>query len=162
MTSGSDASGTAYRHDDAGFAVSLPTGWPVDDEVDGCALVCVEPPPAGTHPAYLPPSIVVTIDALHDDEPFDRWLSRFRVSLAEIYNKLRLVDLEDTALGDLPAYRTLSHYLHGVVGGVCTEQWCIPAPGLVYVITCAAGTLQYDDFADTFQDVAAGFRLTTR
>jgi len=160
MTSGSDEPWATYRHDDAGFAVSLPTGWPVDGEVDGCALVCVEPP-SGTPPAYLPPSIVVTVDELPDDEPFDRWLSRFRVSLAEIYNEVRLVDLEDTLLGDVPAYRTLSHYLHAVVGGVCTDQWCIPALGRVYVVTCSSGALEYDDFADTFQDVAAGFRLTT-
>ncbi|MDQ3485073.1 MAG: hypothetical protein M3445_06635 [Actinomycetota bacterium] len=162
MSWGCDGSWTTHRDDEHGFAVSLPTDWPVDEEVDGCVLVCVEPPPAGTAPTYLPPSIVVTIDELPDDEPFNSWLSRFRVSLAESYDKLRLIDLEDTSLGDAPAYRTLFHYLHGVVGGVCTDQWCIPAPGRVYVVTCSSGALEYDDFADTFRGVAGGFRLTTR
>lgn len=153
-----DDAWTAYRHDEARLNITLPTGWDVDQQVPDCSLVCAEPPPAGGRPTYPPPSIVVTIDELPDHEPFGDWLQRFRTSLLETYNRLRVIDVEDTRLGDAPAYRTLSHYLHRV-GGVCTDQWCIPAPGRVYVITCSSGVLQYDYFADTFQRVAAGFRL---
>lgn len=148
-----------HGHDEAGFELALPSGWPVDREVDGCALACTEPPPAGSPPTYLPPSIVVTVDELARDEPFHGWVERFRASLLQTYNQLRLIDMEETTLGDVTAHRTLSHYQHSVAGGVCTDQWCIPALGRAYVITCSSGALEYDEFADTFQRVAAGFRL---
>ena len=154
-----DTAFVTYRHGEHRFELALPKGWPVDDEAAGCALVCTEPPPVGGPPTYLPPSIVVALDEMAGGEPISTWLQWFRASLAQTYHTLRLIDLEDTVLGGVAASRSLSHYVHGVVGGVCTEQWCIPAPGGVYAVTCSSGALEYDKFADTFQRVAAGFRL---
>ncbi len=140
----------------------MPTGWETERDVAGALLSCTQPPPTGDRPTYLPPSILVTFDKLPDGTTFDSWLQDYRQSLVEFYDRLRLIDTEEIALGDVAAFRTLSHYLHQVVGGVCTDQWCIEGQRRVYVITCSSGALQYDDFADTFARVASGFSVTAR
>jgi hypothetical protein len=68
-----------------------------------------------------------------------------------------LVDLEETEIGGRPARRALVHHTTET-GAVTMEQWTLMEGALGYTLTASAGTLEYDDLADLFATVAAGFR----
>jgi hypothetical protein len=143
-----------HRHNTGRFDLPLPTDWEVTHEVPDCALVCASRRPRG----QLPPHIVVTIDGRDDSEPADEWAERFRGDLVAGL-RLRVIDVEQTRVGELAAYRTLSHYVHPGFGGLCLEHWVIPDRGSCCTISCLAESLEYDSLADVFRQVATGLRV---
>jgi hypothetical protein len=141
-----------HRHP-VGFELPLPPGWEVSENVDGCALVAVEP---ARHDPHLRASVVVTVERLGDDA--ERWPER---SLAAVHDSLirhRVLDDEEVEIGGHRARRVLAHYVHAGFGGVNLEQWLLAHGDRGYVISCTTAALEYDDLADLMRAVAEGFR----
>jgi hypothetical protein len=142
-----------HRHSTVGFALPVPVGWERTEDVDGCALVAVEPPRKEPH---LRASVVVTVEEL-DAEP-EAWIDRSLAAVQDSLVRYRLIDDEPVELGGHPARRVLGHYVHGQFGGVNLEQCLVAHAGLGYVISCTVAALEYDDLWDLMQSVAVGFR----
>lgn len=145
---------TLYRQDAAGFDLPLPPSWETSRDVPDCALACAGPSASGE----LPPHIVISVEPRGDAEPVGEWVERLRGALVEAPG-LRVIDVEDDPVGELPTYRTLCHYVHPRFGGVCLEQWAVSANGTGYVLSCSVGALEYDALADVFHHVASGLRV---
>jgi hypothetical protein len=145
-----------YRHPGLGFELPLPAGWERRDNVDGCAVVAVEP---AREDGHFCANAVVTVERRDRAVPAEDWVRRSREALAESLNRLRVIDLESTELAGLPAERTLAHYVHPGFGGVTLEQWALAHGEFGYVLSCSGAALENDDLADLNRLVAAGLRL---
>lgn len=148
----------AYRHTSAGFSLALPVEWEATEEVEWCALVAAEPTET---PERFAPNVVVTIEELRRGESLGVWVQRSREALHgdEGLNRLRILDTGETEVSGSPAYRTLSHYLHRSAGGVNLEQWAVARNGWGYVVSCSAGALDYDDYAEVLAEIAESLRI---
>jgi hypothetical protein len=147
-----------YRHPTAGFELQLPLDWERAENVEGCALVAVEPPRDDPH---FRANVVVTIEPLRADAELDAWADRSLGALRESLERLRVIDLDATQVGGIPARRALTHYLHGQFGGVNLEQWSLVRAGLGFVVSCSTAALEYDDLWLLTNSVAEGLRLST-
>jgi hypothetical protein len=145
-----------HRHSIAGFEIPIPAGWERTEDVQGCALVAVEPPREQPH---LRANVVVTIELLGDDADVRAWEERSIVALGKAVNRLRTIDDERVEVGGRGARRVLSHYVHREFGGVCLEQWLLAHAGAGYVVSCSVAALEYDDLWDLTNTVAEGLRL---
>lgn len=146
----------AYRHPSAGFELSLPSGWERSENTHGAAVVSVEPPRDDPH---FRANAVVTVEEVAAEAELVEWADRSLEALRESLNRLRVIDLDLTEVGGLPARRALSHYLHGGFGGVCLEQWSVLHDGRGYVVSCSTAALEYDDLWALTNEVAEGLRV---
>jgi hypothetical protein len=144
-----------HRHSVAGFEIPIPAGWERTEDVEGCALVAVEPAREQPH---LRANVVVTVEVLGDDADVRAWEERSLSALGESINRLRLIDDERVEIGGHDARRVLSHYVHGRFGGVCLEQWLLAHGGVGSVVSCSVAALEYDDLWDLTNTVAEGLR----
>jgi hypothetical protein len=147
-----------YRHWSAGFQLPLPPEWEPTENVQGCALVAVEPPREDPH---FRANVVVTIEQLEKDAQLETWTDRSLAALRESLDRLRVIDLDSTQIDALPARRTLTHYLHAQFGGINLEQWSLVQSGLGLVVSCSTGALEYDDLWLLTNTVAEGLRIWT-
>jgi hypothetical protein len=144
-----------YRHSSAAFELPLPRDWERAENVQGCALVAVEPPREDPH---FRANVVVTIEQLPEGTDLEPWADRSLGALGESLNRLRVIDLDTTEVGGLPARRALTHYLHGQFGGVNLEQWSLVQGGLGFVVSCSTAALEYDDLWLLTNTIAEGLR----
>ncbi|HMJ95545.1 MAG TPA: hypothetical protein VK486_06815 [Thermoleophilaceae bacterium] len=147
-----------YRHPSAGFELPLPRDWEQSENIHGCALVSIEPPREDPH---FRPNVVVTVEALGADVELESWAESSLDALRESLDRLRVIDLDSVDIGDLPARRALTHYLHDRFGGVNLEQWSLVHGELGYVVSCSTGALEYDDLWWLTNAVAEGLRPRT-
>jgi hypothetical protein len=147
-----------HRHSVAGFELPVPARWERTEDIDGCALVAVEPPRDDPH---LRANIVVTLERVGARDTLAAWSERSLDALAESLNEARLLDVEALEVGGRPARRALSHYRHEDVGGVNLEQWLVLAGGLGCVVSCSTAALEYDDLYDLMHAVGEGLRIPT-
>ena len=145
-----------HRHGGGGFELPLPVGWEWREDVDGVALIAVEPERDDDH---LRANVVVTVERLPDGESREGWSDRSLESLGETLNRHRLLDLLDVEVAGRPARRALSHYVDRLHGGVCLEQWLVPHRGLGVVVSCTTAALEYDDLHDLMHAIAEGLRV---
>jgi hypothetical protein len=142
-----------YRHPTAGFRMSLPTAWERVEDTEGVALIAVEPE---RYP-WFRVNLVVTIEQLPVGMDLTSWVEAGLGQLERTLQRWLLLDLEQTELSGRPAHRTLAHHTTDA-GAVTMEQWTLTEATLGYTVTASVGTLEYDDLADLFATVAAGFR----
>lgn len=146
-----------YRHEQSGFTLPVPAEWEVAENLQGCALVAVEPE---QDPRRFVANVVVTVESLAEDEPLESWVRRSHEALRDgTLPRLRIIDTVETEVGGLPAWRTLSHYLHQMHGGVNLDQWQVAHEGWGYVMSCSMGALDYDELADAMERMADGLRI---
>jgi hypothetical protein len=145
-----------YRHPSGLFELPLPPGWERNENIEGCALVAVEPPRDDPH---FRANVVVTIEQLPEDAELEGWAGRSLDALRESLNRLRVIDLDATDIDGLPGRRALTHYLHGQFGGVNLEQWSLVHGGQGFVVSCSTAALEYDDLWLLTNTVAEGLRL---
>jgi len=145
-----------HRHGGDAFELPLPHGWEWYENFEGCALVAREPERDDEH---LRANVVVTVERLEDGESLDAWAARSLGALGESLRRHRVIDLGEVAVGDREGRRALSHYVHGMYGGVCVEQWLVPAGGLGYVVSCTTAALEYDDLFDLMHAIGEGLRV---
>jgi hypothetical protein len=144
-----------HRHSVMGFEIPIPVGWEVTEQVQGTALVAVEPPREQPH---LRASVVVTVELIGDEADVAAWEERSVAALVDSFNRLRIIDDERVTLDGRDARRVLSHYVHGQFGGVCLDQWLLAAGGAGFVVSCTTAALEYDDLWDLTTTVAEGLR----
>jgi hypothetical protein len=144
-----------HRHSVAGFEIPIPAGWERAEDVQGCALVAVEPPREQPH---LRASVVVTIEVLGDDADVRAWEERSLAALGDSLNRVRAIDDERAEIGGRDARRVLSHYVHKRFGGVCLEQWLLAHGGVGFVVSCSVAALEYDDLWHLMNTLADGLR----
>lgn len=142
------------RHTHAGglFSLPLPTMWLIRENVLGAALICAEI----AEPGQPAPNVVVTVESM-SGMPLEQWTAQARDSVVAELERARVIDEEAARLGDLPGRRTLIHHLDHEVGGVVLEQWVAAHRDWGLVLSCTCGALEYDDLADVFATIAAGF-----
>jgi hypothetical protein len=143
----------AYRHPAAGFTIPLPSGWERVEDTEGVALIAVEP----ERSPWFRANLVVTIERLPAGMDLAGWAEAGLDHLRRTLRDLLLLDLEHTEVGGRPAHRTLAHHATEA-GAVTMEQWTLLGRALGYTLAASVGTLEYDDLADLFATVAAGFR----
>lgn len=144
-----------YRHPSVGFELPLPPEWERAEDVPGCALVAVEPP---REDAHFRANVVVTIEALASGADLETWAGRSLDALRESLNRLRVIDIDSTEVGGVPARRALTHYLHGQFGGINLEQWSLVHRDLGFVVSCSSAALEYDDLWLLTNTIAEGLR----
>ena len=145
-----------HRHGGGGFELPLPVGWEWAENVKGCALLAIEPDRDDGH---LRANVVVTVERLEEGESLEQWSGRSLAALAETMHRHRLLDLADLEVGGRPARRALSHYVNRVHGGVCLDQWLVPAGELGVVVSCTTAALEYDDLFDLMRAIGEGLRV---
>jgi hypothetical protein len=141
-----------YRHPTAGFMVPLPVAWERAVDTDGVALISRE---LERFP-WFRANLVVTIEQLPADMNLAGWVEAGLGHLERALQRWLLLDLEQTEIGGRAAHRTLAHHLTDA-GAVTMEQWTLVEAGLGYTLTASVGTLEYDELADLFATMAAGF-----
>jgi hypothetical protein len=137
-----------HRHSGAGFELPLPPGWERVEDADGCALIAIEPPRAEPH---MRANVVVTVERVPPDEPFDAWADRSLAALEDSLREYRLIDRDGP--------RALGHYRHAEYGGVNLEQWLTLSGHWGYVVSCTTAALEYDDLCDLMQAIGAGLKV---
>jgi hypothetical protein len=145
-----------HRHGGGGFELPLPTGWEWFENVEGCALVSREPLRDDEH---LRATVVVTVERISEGESLDAWAERSVGALADTLHRHRLIDVDEVEVAGRPARRALSHYVNRVYGGVCVEQWLVPAGGFGYVVSCTTAALEYDDLFELMHAIGEGLRV---
>ena len=143
----------SYRHPTAGFRLPLPRDWERTEDTEGIALIAVE----AERPPWFRANLVVTIERLEAGMDLSGWTDAGWGLLEQTLERPLLLDLEQTEIGGRPARRTLVHHTTDS-GAVTMEQWSLTEAALGYILTASVGTLEYDDLADLFATVAAGFR----
>ena len=141
-----------YRHPTAGFSLPLPRGWERVEDAEGVALIAVEP----ARPPWFRANLVVTIERLGDMD-LPRWTEAGLGLLEQSLERPLLLDLEEIEIGGRPARRALVHHATET-GAVTMEQWALTEGSLGYTVTASVATLEYDDLADLFATMVAGFR----
>ena len=144
-----------FAHVEAGFAIDLPIHSEVIENLDGVALVAIEPGDPGTFRA----NINVVIERLAGEVDLTDYADRSLAVQAGELAHCRLIDrTQDLLRTTLPAVRTLCH--HEVAGQpIVLEQWRVTSRDLGYVISASSSPLDYDAVADTMSTCADSFRL---
>jgi hypothetical protein len=139
-----------YRHPELGFELELPDGIEVHDDMDGMALVAVEPskPSSG-----FQANLVVTVEEVGPGTPVESYTEASLRSQGEVLYAHRLIDLEATTLAGRPATRTLAHHAQGHLA-ITIEQWRVVEVALAYTVTGSCATLDYATLADGFREAA--------
>jgi hypothetical protein len=145
-----------HRHGGGAFELPLPVGWEWRENVEGCALLAIEPERDDEH---LRANVVVTVERLPEAESLNDWSDRSLTALGEALNRHRLLDLVDVSVNGRTARRALSHYVDRMLGGVCLEQWLVPAGDVGVVVSCTTAALEYDDLFDLMHAIAEGLRV---
>jgi hypothetical protein len=143
----------SYRHPTAGFTIPLPSAWERAEDTEGAALTAIEPE---RYP-WFRANLVVTIELLPAGMDLSGWTEAGHGLLQQTLERPLLLDLDQAELGGRPAQRTLMHHTADA-GAVTMEQWTLTEATLGYTLTASVGTLEYDDLADLFATMAAGFR----
>lgn len=145
-----------HRHGGDAFELPLPTGWEWYENVEGCALVSREPIRDDEH---LRATVVVTVERLTEGESLDAWAHRSVGALGEALHRHLLIDLGEVEIGGREGRRVLSHYVNREYGGVCVEQWLVPAGEFGYAVSCTTPALEYDDLFELMHAIAEGLRV---
>jgi hypothetical protein len=140
-----------YRHPALGFTLEPPRGSELRDDLGGMALVAVEggPEPSSGFRANL----VVTVEEVAAGTGVEAYTTASLHAQDEMLSGHRLIDVEPTALGGMPAIRTLSHHAQEQLA-VTIEQWRVLSRSLAYTVTVSCATLDYAGVADDFRESA--------
>ena len=111
-----------YRHSVAGFELPVPAGWERRGEGRGLRA---DRGRAAAQDEHLRATVVVRWSPC--DEELDAWTLRSLAALADSLHHHRLLDVQPVTVGGREARRALSHYVNRLFGGVCVEQWLVPA-----------------------------------
>lgn len=148
---------TEYRCTAAGFSIPMPQGWEISEEVEGAALVALEPDRGD---GGFRSNVVVTVESTDLDLP--EWAAGCVAALQQSLNRCRVLDTEDTGVGGLPARRALLHYVHLQVGGMNLEQWALRRGDEGFVVSATTAVPDYDDRRELMALIAGGLQVAER
>lgn len=144
----------------SGMTIGLPGGWELlEDAGHPVVLVTLEPDqPARTGVGFRA-NLVVTLDDVTEGVDLDAWQAGTERLLAQTLQDYLVIDLERTALAELPAIRRLAHHRTDQGRSVTMEQWTVVLPHQRgWTLTASVATPAYASLTDMFADVAAGWR----
>lgn len=156
-----------HRHPDPPFAIDLPAG--AEQVKDTPALlVALEPLPRQLRPFRT--SLTVTVESPPPELAHDEYCEQSLEAESEALPGWRLIDREDTTLGDMPALRTLATYLGSAYPGVdlgrdfsvAVEQWRLLHNGRGWVVSASYEAPEYHLVADLWRACAESLRLHER
>lgn len=144
-----------YRHPDLGFELALPEGSEIREDLDGLALVAIEPadPSSGFRA-----NLVVTVEEVSPGTAVEAYTEAALRSQGELLSSHRLIDLEPLEVGGRPATRTLAHHAQARMA-ITIEQWRVVDDALAYTVTASCATLDYATTADGFREAAESLVL---
>ena len=146
-----------YRHADPAFAIDLPAWFELAD-AGGALLVALAPPAASPFRA----NVTVAAQELPIGVELDAYTSAGLASAAERFPAWRLIDRAETAVGALPASRTLATYRAAFEGGwvisVTLEQWVVVHDGLAWIVSCSCDSGDYADACELWLECAESLR----
>lgn len=151
-----------FTHPTAGFTIPLPREWETVTDIDGVALIAVEP---SRGDRWFRANLVLTIEELARGADLADWQRQAVGLMRQGLPEFHLIDLAETTLAGYPARRTLFHHRAesgSVAAAVATEQWTLVVGGLGYTITTSMAALEYDELADVFAGLVADFRPDPR
>jgi hypothetical protein len=139
-----------YRHPELGFELELPKGIEVREDMDGLALVAVEP---GEPSSGFRANLVVTIEEVGPGTAVESYTEASLRSQGELLYGHRLIDFEMTEVSRRPATRTLAHHAQEHLA-ITIEQWRLVEGAHAYTVTASCATLDYATVADGFREAA--------
>jgi hypothetical protein len=144
-----------YRHPELGFELALPDGSELHDDMDGMAIVAVEPnePSSGFRA-----NLVVTVEEVGVGTSVQSYTEVSLRSQGELLFGHRLIDLEPLTIDARPATRTLAHHAQEH-RAITIEQWRVVEGTHAYTVTCSCATLDYATVADGFREAAESLVL---
>lgn len=147
----------SYQHPSTGLTLPLPEEWERVEDTEGIALIAVEP----ERGPWFRANAVVTIEQLDPQFDLGRWHEHSLALLPKTLRDFHLIDVEETEVAGLPARRTLVHHRtesEHIINAVTLEQWTLVQGVLGYTLSTSAATLEYDELADVFAEMARRFQ----
>lgn len=144
--------GSPAGNDAGGFHLDCPVGWRAYQQVQGCALVLVEP--SRTEPQAFCANLTVTVSPL--EENCDAVLGEALALLDDHLTEHRLIDLESVDVAGLPGHRILSIHTHEC-WDLTLEQWLLSGEAMQYTLSATAESLDYPAYAGVLRAVIASF-----
>ena len=139
-----------YRHPELGFELDVPEGTELRDDMDGLALVALEP---GEPPSGFRANLVVTVEEVAPATPVGPYTDASLRSQGELLLGHRLIDLEITAVGGGGGPRPGAPHGRGDLASR-NEQWRRGGGSEAYTVTGSCATLDYAGVADGFREAA--------
>lgn len=138
-----------------GFRLPLPALWLKQAAGEGVPFVAVD------QRDDLPfrSSIVLAVEDLPEGTDLRTWQIGVDQVLPAVLKHYLLLDLEAVTVDGAPAVRRLAHHVAEEGQAVTVEQWATVSAGRGFTLTATCSTLVFDDLADSFAQVAEGFRL---
>ena len=143
-----------HVHSRLGFAVELPEGSEVHEDVDAAVLLALEP----MRDAGFRANIAITLDALEGDVELDRFTDAALEVQDRLLHDFVVLDRGYAPVGGRPATRTLGHHdLDGLA--LCVEQWRLVDGRDGWTLTATSWALDYDEVADALAASAESLEL---
>jgi hypothetical protein len=141
---------------DPAVTLAVPRRWATfEDPAPGVALLARAPAPA---PSGVTPELTLHSGPV-DAATLPEWR---REALAALAAQLDDLEVEDTDVVDLDGvqagYARFSHLIGGV--DVVCDQWAWLSDGVGVTLTGTVARVDYADYADLFEDVAATVRIS--
>ena len=158
MTEGSAGVRMTQRYLDErhGFTLGVPEGWSIQRGVAGLLVAFAMD---GEGESFRP-NLNVVRRARDRTGDLDELAQETIRSLRRLLSDLLLIDLDAAVVSDLPARRILIAFRQGIFS-VTSEQWIVPSADHVWTVSAAASTEHWDDCADVFAAMVAGFKVAS-
>lgn len=134
------------------LGIAVPPGWRRRSDPDRGVLVAARATRLPT--SGVRPELVLRVGRSHEDEDLTAWRERAMSDLADLLVDFELEDDDEYDLmGHRVAYRRFAHRL-GSADLLC-DQWAWLAHGTGVTLTCSAARIDYPDYCELFEAVAA-------
>jgi hypothetical protein len=151
-----------YHHTDPPFGLDLPAA--AERTVQGALFMAREPEPDPPMPFRA--NLTVVTEQIPGGLAFGEYAERSVADESELLPAWRLIDREDTEVGELPAVRTLATYLGSAVAGydfggdlsIALEQWRIHHEGLAWIVSVSCDTVEYALVSEVWRACAESLR----
>jgi hypothetical protein len=147
-----------YRHSELGFTIDLPPDIEVHDDLPHVAVLALERADVLPEGAFR-----ASISVVAEDGPpgldLDGYVERSLAVQEQSMEEFRVLDRDSLELGDVPAVRTLAHYVGGEALAVVVEQWRLIARGLGWVVSASSDAISYADKGEIMAACAETFRV---
>ncbi len=151
------------------FAIDVPEG---AEEADGgthgapAEIVLAVREPEGATESPFRPNLTVVAEPVAAGLDLAAYAETSIATESEMLPGWRLIDRDETTVGELPAVRTLASYLGSAVPGIdfgrplsiTVEQWRLLHAGTGWVVSASCETAEYALVCDTWRACAESLR----
>lgn len=140
-----------YVHPELGFALELPAGAEIREDVAGIAVAAVDPDPEPA--SRFRANLTVTVEPVPPGAGVQAYTDASLATQDRVLAGHRLIDRSAATLRGGCATRTLAHHAQGSLA-ITIEQWRLVAGELAYTVTASCATLDYAAVADPLSEAA--------